>query len=126
MPSQPKEPKPQKTDAGPEGPRGETNSIKPDARAAERTGTTGGALQEEENTIRVLRARIRSTPDPGAKPKSSEAPESAPPTYSRAVPEHISARYIQVGSQYHFTNGDLAFKDRGGQLSTRLENTEVI
>jgi hypothetical protein len=31
-----------------------------------------------------------------------------------------------VGSQYHFTNGDLAFKDRGNRLSTRLENTEVI
>src|SRR5277367_2505096 len=126
MASHPKEPKPQKTDAGPAGPRGEMNSIKPDSRADERSGTTEGTLEEEENTIRAVRARIRSAPGPGAKPNSPEAPESAPPTYSRAVPEHINARYIQVGRQYHFTNGDLAFKDRGSRLSTRLENTEVI
>jgi hypothetical protein len=126
MASHPKKPKPQKTDAGPESPRGEANSIKPDSRAAERSRTAGreGTLGEEENTTRARRAPIRSAPDPGAKPKSSEAPETPPD--SRAVPEHINARYIKVGSQYHFTNGDLAFKDRGGRLSTRLENTEVI
>jgi hypothetical protein len=126
MASHPKKPKPQKTDAGPESSRGEANSIKPDSRAAERSRTAGreGTLEEEENTIRARRAPIRSAPDPGAKPKSSEAPETPPD--SRAVPEHINARYIKVGSQYHFTNGDLAFKDRGGRLSTRLENTEVI
>ena len=123
-----KEPKPQKSDAGPEGPRGETNWIKPNAGSAEKAREAGSrdTRQEEENTIRARRARIRSAPGAGAKPNSSEAPESAPPIYSRAVPEHINTRYIQVGNQYHFTNGDLAFKDRGSRLSTRLENTEVI
>jgi len=38
----------------------------------------------------------------------------------------VSARYIKVGTKYHFPNGDLAFSDRGRGLSTRLENTEVI
>jgi hypothetical protein len=128
MPSQPKEPKPQKTDAGLEDPRGETNSIKPYVGPAEKSREAGppGTLEEEENTIRARRARILSGLGPGANPNFPQASGSASPTDSRAVPEHINARYIKVGSRYHFTNGDLAFKDRGGRLSTRLENTEVI
>ncbi len=109
-----------------DGARDEANSIKLDSKPVEQSRQAGPRGTEEENTIRARRARIRSTPDPGAKPKSSDAPESIPSPDSRAVPEHINARYIKVGSQYHFTNGDLAFKDRGGRLSTRLENTEVI
>lgn len=128
MPSHPKEPKPQKTETGPEGPRGETNRVMPDAGPAEKSREAGprDTRQDEENTIRAVRVRLRSAPGPSAKPNSPEAPESAPTTDSWAVPEHINARYIQVGSQYHFTNGDLAFKDRGSRLSTRLENSEVI
>src|SRR5262249_45241772 len=36
------------------------------------------------------------------------------------------ARYLQVGEDYHFVNGRLAFRDSGERLSTPLENTEVI
>lgn len=111
-----------------DGVREETNSIKPDAGPAQSSRSAGppGPLPEEENTIRARRARIRSTVDPGAKPKASEASENAPPSASRAIPKYINDRYIRVGREYHFTNGDLAFKDRGARLSTRLENTEVI
>jgi antitoxin (DNA-binding transcriptional repressor) of toxin-antitoxin stability system len=105
----------------------EANSVEPDASSAD-TARRGRreAVRQDENTIRVLRTRIRSTPAQGERPTSPDAPRSSLESDSRAVPEHINARYIKVGNKYHFTNGDLAFKDRGRRLSTRLENTEVI
>jgi putative DNA primase/helicase len=80
----------------------------------------------DENTIGERRAKTKATPSADPTVKASEEPSGTPKSDSRAVPEHIQARYIQVGNQYHFTNGDHAFADRGRKLSTRLENTEVI
>src|SRR3984957_3317011 len=79
-----------------------------------------------ENTIRARRARIRGTPRGDAKSTPKEGLATVSESDPRAVPEHITARYIKVGNEYHFPNGDLAFADRGARLSTRLENTEVI
>ncbi len=84
------------------------------------------AAAQEENSIRARRARIRRTPREDAKSTPSEGPATVSGSDPRAVPEHISARYVKVGNEYHFPSGDLAFADRGKWLSTRLENTEVI
>ena len=111
-----------------EGPRDEQNSVRQESSPIEkpRSRTRTQAPAEEENTIRARRARIRTTTPQDAKSRSSEEPTTVPESDSRAVPEHISARYVKVGNKYHFTNGDLAFRDRGRGLSTQLENTEVI
>jgi hypothetical protein len=79
-----------------------------------------------ENTIRARRARIRGTPREDAKSTPKEGPATVSESDPRAIPGHISARYIKVGNKYHFPNGDLAFADRGVRLSTQLENIEVI
>jgi hypothetical protein len=105
----------------------EANSVKLDASPADKARRARReAVRQDENTIRVLRTRIRTAPPRDAKPAPPNSERAVPESDSRAVPEHINARYIKVGNKYHFTNGDLAFKDRGRRLSTRLENTEVI
>src|ERR1700722_10000772 len=110
----------------------------PTLQAVEPSGITAGSAPPDrarkarddattfENTIRARRARIRDMPRQDAKSRPSEGPVTVSEAPPRAVPEHISARYIKVGNKYHFPNGDLAFADRGARLSTRLENTEVI
>jgi hypothetical protein len=104
----------------------EPNGITPGSTPPERVRKARDETADPQNTIRAHRARIRATPREDAKPRLSEEPATVPPSDSRAVPEHISARYVKVGNEYHFPNGDLAFADRGARLSTRLENTEVI
>jgi hypothetical protein len=104
----------------------EPNGITPGSAPPERVRKARDETADPQNTIRAHRARIRATPREDAKPRLSEEPATVPPSDSRAVPEHISARYVKVGNEYHFPNGDLAFADRGVRLSTRLENTEVI
>ena len=44
----------------------------------------------------------------------------------RAMPERVAQRYTQVGDDYHFPDGNVAFRDEGDRLSTQLENREVI
>lgn len=109
-----------------EGPSAPVNSIKSDSKADKPNKSRREATHPEENTIRARRARIRATPPQDAKPTPSNGERSTPEADSRAVPERIRSRYVKVGSKYHFTNGDLAFRDRGRRLSTPLENTEVI
>jgi hypothetical protein len=109
------------------GPPAQANSVKPDSTPVGKSRKARAeAAHQEENTIRARRTRIRSTPPRDAKPTPPNGERSVPESDSRAVPDHISARYVKVGSKYHFTNGDLAFRDRGRRLSTQLENTEVI
>jgi hypothetical protein len=109
-----------------EGPRDEQNSVRQESSAIETRRTARAeAPAEQENTNRARRARIRTTTQQ-AKSRSSEEPATVSEFDSRGVPEHISARYVKVGNKYHFTNGNLAFRDRGRRLSTRLENPEVI
>ena len=105
----------------------EPNGVTPESAPPERARKAHDETPaQEENSIRARRARIRATPREEGKPKPTEVPRTAPAPDSRALPEHVSARYIKVGNKYHFPNGDLAFSDRGRGLSTRLENTEVI
>jgi Large polyvalent protein-associated domain 7 len=112
---------------GPDGARAEQNSVTPESTSADRSRKVRSeAAAQDENTIRARRARSRSQSTEDPAPKSPTERPGAPDADSRAVPGHINARYIKVGNKYHFTNGDLAFADRGRGLSTRLENTEVI
>jgi len=110
-----------------ESPPAQANSVTRGATLVDKSRRAGReAARPEENTIRARRARMRVTPPQTAKPTPSNGERNAPETDSRAVPDHINARYVKVGSKYHFTNGDLAFRDRGRRLSTQLENTAVI
>jgi len=110
-----------------EDPPGKGNSVKPGGAPADKSrNARRETAHQEENTIRARRARIRATPARDAKPAPQNGERTALETDSRAVPDHINARYVKVGSKYHFTNGDLAFRDRGRRLSTQLENSEVI
>lgn len=104
--------------------RTELNSVSAGPEKSRKSSAEVGAL--DEHTIRARRSNTKEAAPGDATPKASDEPAGAPKADSRAIPEHIQARYIQVGSQFHFTNGDLAFADRGRHLSTRLENTEVI
>jgi hypothetical protein len=84
------------------------------------------AAQEAENSISVARSEGKSTERRGTKPKPTERQSGADPS-PRAVPEHVNARYVRVGDDYHFPgDGGLAWRDHGDRLSTKLENTEVI
>jgi hypothetical protein len=53
---------------------------------------------------------------------------SAPPNTatSRAVPDEIAKRFVQVANKYYFPDGARAFTDRGNRLTTQSENTEVV
>src|SRR5260370_1279845 len=126
-PDQPKKLSRAKGARGPQVPRDEQNSVTPGSTSADRLRKVRSeAAAQDENTIRARRARIQSRPTEDPKPKPATEQRGAPDTDSRTVPAHIHARYIKVGNKYHFTNGDLAFADRGRGLSTRLENTQVI
>jgi Large polyvalent protein-associated domain 7 len=119
--------KPSKGIAPPlEGPRAQANSVRPDDTADHSRNARREAASQVENTIRERRARIRSTPPQDVKRAPPNGERTVPEADSRPVPDHVSARYLKVGNKYHFTNGDLAFRDRGRKLSTQLENTEVI
>ena len=105
----------------------EPNGITPESAPPER------ARKVRDETADPRRIRFaRDAPESGRRHERTgnqglpKCQATAPPSDSRAVPEHVSARYIKVGNKYHFPNGDLAFADRGRGLSTRLENTEVI
>src|SRR5271154_4168866 len=129
MASHPRKPSPRarKELKGPALQVAETNGVTPDSDPPERSRKARDeTAAQEENSIRARRARIRAAPREEGKPQPTEVPRTTPVPDSRALPEHVSARYIKVGNKYHFPNGDLAFSDRGRGLSTRLENTEVI
>jgi putative DNA primase/helicase len=126
-PDQPKKLSRTKQARGPQVARDAQNSVTPGSTSADRSRKARSeAAAQDENTVRARRARSRSQSTEDLGPKSPTERPGAPDTDSRAVPDHINARYIKVGNKYHFTNGDLAFADRGRGLSTRLENTEVI
>jgi putative DNA primase/helicase len=104
----------------------EPNGITPGSAPPERARKARDETADLQNTIRARRVRIRGTQRADAKQSPPEEPSSVPASDPRAVPQHISARYVKVGNEYHFPNGDLAFADRGARLSTALENAEVI
>ena len=57
-------------------------------------------------------------------PQSSIDPPMEPP--HRQIPERVAKRYVQVGEDYRFPDGTVAFRDEGSRLYTKLENREVI
>jgi len=61
----------------------------------------------------------RSAPGPGS-------PTASTATSAGAVPERVRERFVQVGSQWHFPDGAVAFTDRGRRLVTPSENAEVV
>ena len=73
----------------------------------------------------------RNSIRPG-KRKQPQTPEllhsegASKPAASRAVPEPIAKRFIQVKNKYYFPDGARAFTDRGNRLTTPSENTEVV
>ncbi len=69
------------------------------------------------------RSRSDSTAAPRTVPESERV--DAGPRES-AVPEQVAERFVRVGNRFYFPNGEQAFKDRGGRLTTPSENTEVI
>jgi|SRR5579872_5183901 len=68
------------------------------------------------------------TPAAAARPNTEQrrGPSSSAPETSRAVPEQVRQRFVQVKNKYYFEDGTRAFTDRGSRLTTRSENTEVI
>ena len=65
--------------------------------------------------------------EPGREPGGQDASSvKVAPEQKRFVPEHIAKRFVQVGKHYYFADGARAFTDRGGRLTTKSENTEVI
>ena len=108
-------------------PRRPDNSVQSEQSLGKKPAKRGRkAAAEPENSIRPSPVRTKSPRESG---KKAEAPaEQATPvdTDSQAVPDHVRHRYIQVGSKYHFPDGEPAFRDRGSRLTTRSENAQVV
>lgn len=45
---------------------------------------------------------------------------------SKAVPEHVTKRFLQAEDKYYFPDKTFAFEDRGAKLATNTENQEVV
>jgi hypothetical protein len=90
-----------------------------------------GPATAPENVVRPARRR-EAAPEVAAPPDATRPP-SRPATTSQltsasadAVPERVRDRFVQVGAQWHFPDGALAFTDRGRRLVTPSENAEVV
>ena len=109
----------------PVGAQADTNTISEDASGKSARVREGRAAQAFQNTVRASGARGTSKePRTDERTATEERPDAAPAP--RAMPEHINNRYMKVGDDYHFADGNLAFRDDGNRLSTKLENAEVV
>ena len=101
-------------------------------RAAERQRSRPQSPEETTqdggvNSIRPARSRARSgrpsAPDVAARSgKSDEPPEAS----SNAIPDHVRGQLVQLGNKWYLPTGELAMRDHGTRLTTRLESSEVI
>lgn len=111
----------------PTGAQADTNTIAPDEKVKTLPREARGPHPRIENTIEFARDQ---TSGPSATPKHSTTARSSEPssaeTTSPAMPGHITTRYVKVGDNYHFPNGDPAFVDQGAKLKTTLQNSELI
>jgi hypothetical protein len=82
------------------------------------------AGQEPQNVIRAVQTQGTSKANQTEKRAVEERSNTDP--NPRVMPEHINIRYARVGDDYRFPDGNLAFRDQGERLSTKLENNEVI
>lgn len=86
-----------------------------------------------ENAIREIRQRKRSNaaaPEPNAAPaaaaEGADASRGDAGSARPGIPEAISRRFVQVGPRYYFSDGTVAFTDRGTRLTTASENRELV
>jgi putative DNA primase/helicase len=68
----------------------------------------------------------KAPPNAIRRSKERKKSQDAQPPNSRAVPESIAKRFVQVDNKYYFPDGVRAFTDRGNRLTTFSENTEVV
>jgi hypothetical protein len=86
-------------------------------------------VEPVENAIRPARRRNAVDAElaaPRAPEGARAAAASAAPTSTDAVPQRVRDRFVQVGGQWHFPDGAVAFSDRGRRLVTPSENAEVV
>src|SRR5437868_10979859 len=62
-------------------------------------------------------ANVRSD-EPARAPSapSGRAVNSRPALDTQTVPEEVRERFVRVGNDFHFPNGQMAFRDRGKKL----------
>ncbi|WJS77195.1 hypothetical protein BXO447_023240 (plasmid) [Xanthomonas oryzae pv. oryzae] len=81
---------------------------------------------------RLQNERIVSTEERGdygadTKTANTEAtPRQSVEDRTKAVPDAVKQRFIQVDNKFHFPDKTLAFEDHGRKLATRSENQEVV
>jgi hypothetical protein len=111
----------------PVGAQAEASRVDVENTVATETAVQVGRSQRERARQNAIQAVGSADTSRTANP-DRRAREERDPTDSqlRAMPEHIAIRYSRVGDDYHFPDGNVAFRDQGDRLSTRLENTEVI
>lgn len=85
------------------------------------TNTT--AKEPAPNSIRQSERKRQATNAAVPEAERSTPPKTAA---SRAVPEEIAKRFVQVKNKYYFPDGARAFTDRGNRITTNSENTEVV
>jgi hypothetical protein len=78
-----------------------------------------------ENSVRPTKSR-RKAPAPAAEDAKRSAPRAREAPGTKAVPEEVKKRFVQVRNKYYFPDGARAFTDRGDRLTTPSENTEVV
>jgi hypothetical protein len=97
--------------------------------------TAGEESAPKENVVRPAPRREAAaaprpvpspSPAPTAPPASTAPARPAAPPASDAVPERVRERFVNVGKQWYFPNGAVAFTDRGRLLVTPSENAEVV
>ncbi len=101
------------------------NSIQPTKRRPKGTDAPSRPKQRREGARDADGQSAGSAPDRGSGGQDASSVKEAP-EQKRLVPEHIAKRFVQVGKHYYFADGARAFTDRGGRLTTKSENTEVI
>lgn len=114
------------TAVAPESPAGESTAQTPIAEAARvdigRTPRDRAARQ----THNAIGAAAADTP-PRSPTGTAAGIAPGPSALERhAMPTRVIERYAKVGDQYHFPDGNVAFRDEGHRLSTALENREVV
>lgn len=104
----------------------------PDTGGSSRTSSSAKGLGRNRSmapgTENILEEAERSPTIPGDPADLSQATTSRPGSSSgrRSVPPQVRDRFLNRGQEYFFPDGVLAFADRGGRLTTRSENSEVV
>jgi hypothetical protein len=88
------------------------------------SSNTSAATETAANSIRPREAKRQATNAPESQAERSSLPPKT--ATSRAVPEEIAKRFVQVKNKYYFPDGARAFTDRGNRITTNSENTEVV